>query len=53
MGPVLTSLVTSIVLVFWSVLVVTLGCALDADDPPWETEGCGVKSCSVSSAIFF
>ena len=30
---------TSPVPMFWSVLVVTLGCAPDADDPPQETEG--------------
>ena len=33
--------------------MVALGGAPDADDPPWETEGCGVKSCSVSRAILF
>ena len=43
MGPVLTSLVTSLVPVFWSVLVITLGFATDADDPPKETEGCGLR----------
>ena len=53
MGPVLTSLVASLVPVFWSVLVVMLGRAPDADDPPCETEGFGIESCSVSSAIFF
>ena len=52
-GPVLTSLVTSPVPVFWSVHVVMLGCVPDADDPPWETEECGVESCSVSCEIFF
>ena len=34
--------VTSLVLVFWSVLV-GLGRAPDADDPPYETEGCGLQ----------
>ena len=33
--------------------VVMLGCAPDADDPPYETEGCGVEPCSVPIAIFF
>ena len=51
-GPVLTSLATPVP-VFWSVLKVMLACAPDADDPQWETEGYGVESCSVSSAIFF
>ena len=45
-GPVLVSLVTSRVLVFWSMLVVALGCAPDADDPLSETEGSGAKSSS-------
>ena len=44
-GPVLNSLVTSLVPVFWSVHVVTLGCVSDADDPPWETEACGPALC--------
>ena len=35
------------------VLVVVLGRVPDADEPPRETEGRGVESCSVSSAIFF
>ena len=43
-GPALISLVTSLVPVFWSVLVVMLGRAPDDDDPPYETEGCGVES---------
>ena len=34
-------------------LVMALGRTPDADDPPYETRGCGVGSCSVSSAIFF
>ena len=32
-------------------VVVTLGCAPDADDPPYEAERCGVNSCCVSNAI--
>ena len=50
-GPV--PLVTSLVSVSCAVLVVMLGRVPDADDHPCETEGRGVESCSVSSAIFF
>ena len=50
-GPV--PLVTSLVSASCSVLVSVLGRVPDADDPPYETEGRGVESCSVSSAIFF
>ena len=39
-GPAPTSLRASLAPVFWSVLVVMLGCAPDADDLSWETEGC-------------
>ena len=65
-GLILTSLVTSPVLVFWSVLVLALGivswvrlavglcsCAPDADEPPHVTEVCGGEFYLVSSAIFF
>ena len=41
--PVPTSLVMSLVQVFSSVLAVMLGRALDAGNPPYETEGCGVE----------
>ena len=47
------SLVTSLVPVSRAVLVVVLGHMPDADEPPYEIEGHGVESCSVSSAIFF
>ena len=53
-GPVLTSLVASLVLVFWSLLVVIMSCvhlavglcscAPDADDATWVTEVCGGES---------
>ena len=65
-GPVFTSLLPLIVLVFWSILVVTVAivlwvrlavglcsCAPDADDPPQVPEMCGDEFCSLSSAIFF
>ena len=45
-----TSLVMS---VFKSALVAMLGRVPDADDPPCETEGWGVRSCSPSIAVFF
>ena len=50
-GPV--PIVTSLVSASCAVLVAVLGLVPDADDPPYETEGRGVESCSVSSAIFF
>ena len=46
-GPVPPSLVTSLVPVFQSVLLLSLDCAPDPDDPPWVTGVCG------GSAIFF
>ena len=52
-GLISLSLVTSLVPVSWAVLVVVLGRVLDADEPPYETEGHGVELCSVSNAIFF
>ena len=53
MGSSLLAGAASLVSVPWSVLVVALGRAPDADDPPYETRGCGVGSCPVSSAILF
>ena len=53
LGPVLSSLVTSPVPVFGSLLAVSLGRAPEPDDPLLVTGVCGGKSCSVSSAIFF
>ena len=50
-GPV--PLVTSLVSTSCAVLVAVLGGVPDADDPPYESEGRGVESCSVSYAIFF
>ena len=49
-GPV--PIVTSLVSASCAVLVAVLGLVFDADDHPYETEGRGVESCSVSSAIF-
>ena len=44
---------TSLVPVPRSARVMALGRTPDADDLPYETRGCGVGSCCVSSAIFF
>ena len=49
-GPVL---ITSLVRVFWSVLVVMLGCAPDADDPPRRRLEGVVSSPAVCPAQFF
>ena len=50
-GPV--PIVTSLVSASCAVLVAVLGLVPDADDPPYETEGRGVKSYSMSNTIFF